>query len=97
MEMVELKKDGYLAVKSRELTERAVLFLEEMIEKGGYFAAVESGMFVDSGIFPERNGDGIARKLDGGIGAGTVIMAQPDYHGTRHRTLWQKQCCAILR
>jgi D-ornithine 4,5-aminomutase subunit beta len=79
MEMVELKKDGYLEEKSRELTERAVLFLEEMIEKGGYFAAVESGMFVDSGIFPERNGDGIARKLSGGIGAGTVIPRELDY------------------
>ena len=79
MEMVELKKDGYLAEKSRELTERAVLFLEEMIEKGGYFAAVESGMFVDSGLFPERNGDGIARKLSGGIGAGTVIKRAGDY------------------
>ncbi len=79
MEMVELKKDGYLAEKSRELTERAVLFLEEMIEKGGYFAAVESGMFVDSGLFPERNGDGIARKLSGGIGAGTVIKRAADY------------------
>ena len=79
MEMVELKKDGYLAEKSRELTERAVLFLEEMIEKGGYFAAVESGMFVDSGLFPERNGDGIARKLSGGIGAGTVVKRAHDY------------------
>ena len=79
MEMVELKKDGYLAEKSRELTERAVLFLEEMIEKGGYFAAVESGMFVDSGLFPERNGDGIARKLSGGIGAGTVVPRAKDY------------------
>lgn len=79
MEMVELKKDGYLEEKSRELTERAVLFLEEMIERGGYFAAVESGMFVDSGCFPERNGDGIARKLEGGIGAGTVFKREADY------------------
>ncbi|PKM40765.1 MAG: LuxR family transcriptional regulator [Firmicutes bacterium HGW-Firmicutes-9] len=79
MEMVELKKDGYLTEKSRELTERAVLFLEEMIECGGYFAAVESGMFVDSGLFPERNGDGIARKLSGGIGAGTVFKREADY------------------
>ena len=79
MEMVELKKDGYLEERSRELTERAVLFLEEMLEKGGYFAAVESGMFVDSGLFPERNGDGIARRLSGGIGAGTVIRREADY------------------
>ncbi len=79
MEMVELKEDGYLAEKSRELIERAVLFLEEMVEKGGYFTAVESGMFVDSGLFPERNGDGIVRKADGGVGAGTVIKREADY------------------
>ena len=79
MEMVELKEDGYLAEKSRELIERAVLFLEEMTEKGSYFAAVESGMFVDSGLFPERNGDGIVRKADGGVGAGTVIKREADY------------------
>jgi D-ornithine 4,5-aminomutase subunit beta len=36
-------------------------------------------MFVDSGLFPERNGDGIARKLEGGIGAGTVIKREADY------------------
>ncbi len=79
MDMVELKKDGYLEEKARELTERAVLFLEEMMEQGGYFAAVESGMFVDSGLYPERSGDGIVRKLDGGVGAGTVVLRARDY------------------
>ena len=66
-EMVELKTEGYLPEKVRELKERAVLFLEEMIERGGYFKAVEEGFFVDSGEYPERNGDGIARKIDGGL------------------------------
>jgi D-ornithine 4,5-aminomutase subunit beta len=79
MEMVQLKEEGYLEDKARELTERAVLFLEEMVAQGGYFAAVENGMFVDSGLFPERNGDGIARKADGGVGAGTVIKRESDY------------------
>ncbi len=79
MEMVELKRDGYLRDKARELKERAVLFVESMLEQGGYFAAVEEGFFVDSGMFPERNGDGIARTLDGGIGAGTVVRREPDY------------------
>ena len=79
MEMVELKKDGYLREKARELKERAVLFLEEMIELGGYFNAVEAGFFVDSGCYPERNGDGIARSINGGIGAGTVIPREADY------------------
>lgn len=79
MDMVELKKDGYLAEKSRELKERAVLFLENMVELGGYFASVEAGFFVDSGMFPERNGDGIARMIDGGIGVGTVIKREKDY------------------
>jgi D-ornithine 4,5-aminomutase subunit beta len=79
MEMVGLKDEGYLRDKARELKERAVLFLEDMIAAGGYFAAVEAGFFVDSGLYPERNGDGIVRRADGGIGAGTVIKRAPDY------------------
>ena len=79
MDMVELKKDGYLREKARELKERAVLFMEEMLDMGGYFAAVEEGFFVDSGCYPERNGDGIARKLSGGIGAGTIFKRESDY------------------
>lgn len=79
MNMVELKKDGYLREKARELKERAVLFMEEMLDMGGYFAAVEEGFFVDSGCYPERNGDGIARKLSGGIGAGTIFKRESDY------------------
>ncbi|MEG1710364.1 MAG: D-ornithine 4,5-aminomutase subunit OraE, partial [Clostridia bacterium] len=79
MDMVELKKDGYLRTKARELKERAVLFLEEMIKMGGYFKAVEEGMFVDSGMYPERNGDGIARDIKGGVGAGTVFKREKDY------------------
>ena len=79
MEMVELKKDGYLREKAREIKERAVLFMEEIIEAGGYFNAVEAGFFVDSGFYPERNGDGISRKIDGGLGAGTVYPRDNDY------------------
>ncbi|QEK12089.1 LuxR family transcriptional regulator [Crassaminicella thermophila] len=79
MDMVEIKKDGYLPKKVRELKERAVLFLEELIEVGGYFEAVEKGFFVDSGMYPERNGDGIGRKINGGIGAGTVFERDEDY------------------
>lgn len=36
--------------------------MEEILEVGGYFKAVEQGFFVDSGKYPERNGDGIARR-----------------------------------
>ncbi|MTI49017.1 D-ornithine 4,5-aminomutase subunit OraE [Sporosalibacterium faouarense] len=79
-EMVEIKRDhGELAGKVRELKERAVLFMEEMIEVGGYFKAVEEGFFVDSGEYPERNGDGIARKIEGGIGVGTVYERDEEY------------------
>lgn len=78
-DMVELKMDGPLGKSVRELKERAVLFLEEILELGGYFKAVEAGMFVDSGFYPERNGDGIVRKADAGIGAGTVVPRDPDY------------------
>lgn len=79
LEMVELKKDGFLPKQVRELQERAVLYLEELLEVGGYFQAVEKGFFVDSGMYPERNGDGIGRKMDSGIGAGNVFERDPDY------------------
>lgn len=79
MDMIELKDEGILREKVRELKERAVLFMEEVIEAGGYFNAVEEGFFVDSGYYPERNGDGIARKMNAGIGAGTVYERDEDY------------------
>jgi D-ornithine 4,5-aminomutase subunit beta len=79
MDMVELKSDGPLREAAREIQERAVLFLEEMIEKGGYFASVEDGFFVDSGNYPERGGDGIVRKIDGGVSADSVIKREADY------------------
>lgn len=79
-EMVEIKRDkGELADKVRELKERAVLFMEEIIEVGGYFKAVEDGFFVDSGYYPERNGDGIFRKINGGVSVGTVYEREDDY------------------
>lgn len=78
--MVELKRnEGELAAGVRELKERAVLYMEEMIELGGYFKAVEAGMFVDSGKYPERNNDAIIRKTDGGIGADTIYERDDDY------------------
>jgi D-ornithine 4,5-aminomutase subunit beta len=79
MDMIELKKEGYLPEKARELKERAVLFLEEIIEHGGYFKAVNDGFFVDSGEYPQRNGDGIARKIEGGIAADSVYEREEDY------------------
>jgi D-ornithine 4,5-aminomutase subunit beta len=79
MDMIELKKNGVLREQVRELKERAVLFLEEILADGGYYDAVAAGQFVDSGYFPERRGDGIARTPDGGDRAGTVIKREPDY------------------
>ncbi|HZK10096.1 MAG TPA: D-ornithine 4,5-aminomutase subunit OraE [Clostridia bacterium] len=79
LEMVELREDGYLPAKVREIQERAVLYLEEMLEMGGYYESVERGMFVDSGEYPERNGDGIAREIQGGIGAGSVYERADNY------------------
>jgi D-ornithine 4,5-aminomutase subunit beta len=79
MEMIQLKDDGPLGEKVREIKERACLFMEEIVEAGGYFKAVEQGFFVDSGGYPERNGDGIARKIDGGVGAGSVFQRDDDY------------------
>jgi len=79
LELVSVRKDGYMKEKTREIKERAVLFLEEMIETGGYFEAVEKGFFIDSGIYPERHGDGISRKIHGGVGANTVYERDEDY------------------
>lgn len=78
MEMVELKKDGPLRDKVREIKERACLFMEEIV-KTGYFKSVEEGFFVDSGMYPERNGDGIARKAEGGTGYGYIYERDEDY------------------
>jgi D-ornithine 4,5-aminomutase subunit beta len=79
MDMVELKMDGPLGEKAREIKERACLFMEEIVEVGGYFNAVEQGFFVDSAQYPERNGDGIARKIEGGVGHGFIYERDEDY------------------
>lgn len=79
MDMIELKDVGELRCKARELKERAVLYMEEICEVGGYFESVEQGFFVDSGNYPERNGDGISRKIKGGVGEGTVYEREEDY------------------
>ena len=58
MSMLQIKREGSeLGDKVRELKERAILFMEEMLEIGGYFEAVQAGFFVDSGCYPERNGE----------------------------------------
>ncbi|HAE43727.1 MAG TPA: LuxR family transcriptional regulator [Clostridiales bacterium] len=79
MEMIDLKTEGFLPEKVRELKERSILYFEELLEVGGYFEAVEKGFFVDSGMYPERNGDGIGRKIHDGIGANTVYKRDDDY------------------
>jgi len=63
----------------RELKMRAILFMEEILEVGGYFEALERGFFVDNGYYPERVGDGIVRKKNGEIAAGTVVPRDKDY------------------
>lgn len=78
-QLVQVRKNGYMKKKVRELKERAVLFFEELLATGGYFEAVEKGFFIDSGIYPERNGDGMVRKIHGGIGADTVFKRDQDY------------------
>ncbi|OOG26436.1 LuxR family transcriptional regulator [Thioalkalivibrio denitrificans] len=78
-ELVDLKQEGVLREDARAIKERAVLFLEEILESGGYYAAVAAGQFVDSGHYPERKGDGIVRDPGKGDGAGSVIRREPDY------------------
>jgi D-ornithine 4,5-aminomutase subunit beta len=63
----------------RDLIIRAILMLEDMIDCGGYFEALESGFFIDSGFYPERNLDGIRRMKQGGVGQGTVFPREPTY------------------
>ncbi|GHV29483.1 LuxR family transcriptional regulator [Spirochaetia bacterium] len=79
MDMVALKDDGPLREKAREIKERACLFMEEIVETGGYFKAVEEGFFVDSGCYPERNGDAIIRKSEAGVGADSIYERGKDY------------------
>lgn len=78
-ELLKLDKDGPLGEMAHDIKVRSVVFLEEAIASGGYFAAVEAGFFVDSARYPERNGDGIARAGDGGVGAGTIVERDEDY------------------
>ncbi len=78
-ELVSINQSGPLRDSVREIKERAVLFLEEIVKAGGYFAAVAQGFFVDSGQFPERTGDGIRRDPQGGVGAGTVVRRDAAY------------------
>ena len=79
-QLVSLNHQGPLGEMTRDLKERAVAFLEEVIETGGYFAAVEKGFFVDSAKYPERNGDGIARNSAGGVAANSIVEREPDYY-----------------
>ncbi|MBF0249978.1 MAG: cobalamin-dependent protein [Alphaproteobacteria bacterium] len=78
-DQVKLDMDGELPELAREIKERAILMMEEILDMGGYYAAVEAGQFVDSGHYPERHGDGIARDPAGGSGAGTVVKRAPRY------------------
>jgi len=78
-ELLTLNLNGPLGEMVRDIKERAVLFLEEVLAAGGYFAAVEKGFFVDSARYPERNGDGIVRDGQGGVAANTIVRREPDY------------------
>ncbi len=79
-QLVTLNHQGPLGEMVRDIKERSVAFLEEVIETGGYFAAVEKGFFVDSAKYPERNGDGIARDGDGGVAADSIVERDSDYY-----------------
>lgn len=77
-DLLEIRWEG-VRETVRRLEERAVLFLEEILELGGYFAAVKAGLFVDSGFYPERRGDGISRSPGAGVAAGTIVRREPSY------------------
>jgi D-ornithine 4,5-aminomutase subunit beta len=79
MVQLNMDSDGPLATNIRRIKEKALLFMEEIVEVGGYFQAVQEGFFVDSAEYPERNGDGIARQIEGGIGYGYIFERDDDY------------------
>jgi D-ornithine 4,5-aminomutase subunit beta len=78
-QLVKLDREGPLGAMVRDIKEKSICFLEEILEVGGYFAAVEKGFFVDSASYPERSGDGIARDGKGGVGADSIIEREDDY------------------
>jgi D-ornithine 4,5-aminomutase subunit beta len=78
-ELVSINRSGPLGTMVRDIQQRAVVYLEEILEVGGYFAAVEQGFFVDSAQYPQRNGDGIARDGHGGVAADSIVPREPDY------------------
>jgi D-ornithine 4,5-aminomutase subunit beta len=79
-EMVKVDREApELKGRVREIKERAVLFLEAMLEDGGYFAGVEKAYFVDSGEYPETHDDGIGRDSQGGVAAGSIVPRADDY------------------
>ena len=78
-DLVKLDRNDELGREIRELKERAVLFMEEILQVGGYFNAVEQGFFIDSGKYLERKGDGIAREKKGGIGSDMIFLREDDY------------------
>ncbi len=79
-QIVKIDRDEpALKARVREIKERAVLFLEAMVEDGGYFAGVEDAYFVDSGEYPETHDDGIVRHADGGVAVGTIVQRADDY------------------
>jgi D-ornithine 4,5-aminomutase subunit beta len=77
--MVQLRRDGEVGARAREIVERAVLFLEDIVAAGGYAGALAQGQFVDSGQYPGRNGDGIERDPEGGVAAGSTVQRHPSY------------------
>lgn len=78
-QLLKIADDGPLVEMVREIKERAILFMEDILAEGGYFATVEKGFFVDSGQYPNRNEDGIARQINGGIAVNTVVERDEDY------------------
>ena len=78
-ELLTVNRSGPLGSMVRDIQQRAVVFLEEIHEVGGYFAAVEAGFFVDSAEYPERHGDGIARDGLGGVAADSIVPRDADY------------------
>jgi D-ornithine 4,5-aminomutase subunit beta len=68
-----------LSADMTDLVARAVLMLEDIVALGGYLDALEAGLFVDSGTYPDRADDGIRRPRTSGVGAGSIVRRSDRY------------------
>ena len=66
-EEIEFKKDGIIANRAKEVLDKTIEFLKEVVDEG-LFDSIEKGLFAD-----------IKRRKDGGKGYEGVVRKSPEY------------------